>query len=112
MQNISKDIPDYIRQFSPEIRERLQWVRETIQAATPSAVEAIKYAMPTFVQLKSLVHFAAFKIHIGFFPAPSGVNAFAKELSEFKIGNGSIQFPFDQPSPPKPDFEIRAVSGG
>ena len=67
----------------------------------PKAEEAIKYAMPTFVLNGNLVHFAGYKNHIGFYPAPSAGVAFKKELSKYKTGKGSVQFPIDQPMPLK-----------
>jgi len=92
-------IDDYIETFPPEIQEILKQIRATIQQAAPEAVEAIKYAMPTFVLQGNLVHFAAYKNHIGFYPAPSGIEAFKQELSIYKGGKGSIQFPLDQAIP-------------
>ena len=89
----------YIATFPAEVQTLLQQVRKTIQQAAPDATEAIKYAMPTFVLNGNLVHFAAFKQHIGFYPAPTGIKAFEKELSPYKQGKGSIQFPLDQPLP-------------
>ena len=74
-------------------------MRETIQKAAPAAEETISYQMPTFTLHGNLVHFAAFKNHIGFYPVPSGLKAFEKELSKFKTGKGSAQFPLDQPLP-------------
>ena len=94
-----KDIDHYISGFPDEIQKLLQQVRETIKKAAPGAQEAIKYAMPTFVLNGNLVHFAAFKSHIGFYPVPSGIEAFKNELSVYKMGKGSIQFPLDRPLP-------------
>ncbi len=75
-------------------------MRTTIKKAAPGAVEVISYQMPTFkLKGKNLVYFAAFKNHIGFYPVPSGVAAFKKELSPYKQGKGSVQFPFDKPVP-------------
>ena len=75
-------------------------MRQTIRKAAPSAVEAISYQMPTFkLNGKNLVHFAAFKNHIGFYPIPSGITAFKKELSVYTQGKGSVQFPLDKPLP-------------
>ena len=71
-----------------------------IQEAAPDAEEAIRYQMPTFrLAGKNLVHFAAFQHHIGFYPIPSGIAAFKKELSVYKQGKGSVQFPLDEPLP-------------
>lgn len=95
----TNSIDEYIGGFSKEVQELLQQVRATIRAAAPGAEEAIKYAMPTFILNGNLVHFAAFKNHIGFYPVPSGLAAFKKELSVYKGGKGSVQFPLDKPMP-------------
>lgn len=92
-------IDEYIAAFPYHVRELLQQVRGTIRKAAPGATEDIKYAMPTFVGNGNLVHFAAFKNHIGFYPAPTGMEAFTQELSGYKTGKGSVQFPIDQPLP-------------
>jgi len=94
-----KTIDEYIALWPEEIRTKLRSMRETIQKAAPAAEEAISYQMPTFTLHGNLVHFAAFKNHIGFYPVPSGLKAFEKELSKFKTGKGSAQFPLDQPLP-------------
>ena len=93
------DIDSYIAEFPQEIRERLEQVRATIRKAAPEAEEAISYGIPTFKLNGNLVHFAAFKNHIGFYPAPTGMQEFREELSKYKEGKGSVQFPFDQPLP-------------
>lgn len=92
-------VDTYIASFPEEIQTLLQQVRTTIQQVAPDATEDIKYAIPTFILNGNLVHYAAFKHHIGFYPAPTGIKAFEKELSPYKQGKGSIQFPFDQPLP-------------
>lgn len=92
-------IDEYIECFPKNIQELLQQVRATIKKAAPKAEEAIKYAMPTFVWKGNLVHFAAFKNHIGFYPAPMGIEEFKKELSVYKGAKGSVQFPLDKPMP-------------
>ncbi|MHA3788096.1 iron chaperone [Flavobacterium hauense] len=97
--NTPKDINEYIAAFSPEVQQLLEQVRTAIQKAAPDATEAISYAMPTFKLNGNLVHFAAFTNHIGFYALPSGNEAFRKELSTYKTGKGSIQFPFDKPLP-------------
>jgi uncharacterized protein YdhG (YjbR/CyaY superfamily) len=103
----AKDIDTYIADFSPEIQAMLQQIRATIRKAAPNAEEDIKYAIPTFVlDGRNLVHFAAFKNHIGFYPTPSGIASFEKELSKYKQGKGSVQFPLDQPVPLKLITEI------
>jgi uncharacterized protein YdhG (YjbR/CyaY superfamily) len=95
-----KTIDEYIRIFPEEVQRELEKMRKTIQEAAPEATEAIRYQMPTFrLNGKNLVHFAAFKNHIGFYPIPSGIEAFKKELSPYKQGKGSVQFPLDKPVP-------------
>ena len=74
-------IDDYIKSFPPGIQKLLQQVRTSIQKAAPGAEETIKYAMPTFMLNGNLVHFAAFKNHIGLYPTPNGIEAFKKEFN-------------------------------
>ena len=95
----ARSIDEYIGSFSKEIQDILQKIRITIRKAAPTAEEAISYAIPTFKLNGNLVHFAAFKNHIGFYPAPTGSEAFKKELSVYKSGKGSVQFPLDKPIP-------------
>ena len=92
-------IDEYIATFPVDIQAILQKVRETIRKAAPQAEEAISYQMPTFKLNGNLVHFAAFKNHIGFYPVPSGIEKFKKELSVYPQGKGSVQFPLDRPIP-------------
>lgn len=108
MQNKNANsIDEYIATFPKDIQDILQLIRKTIRKVTPEAEEAIKYAIPTFVlNGKNLVHFAAFKNHIGFYPTPAGIASFEKELSKYKQGKGSVQFPLDQPMPLKLITEI------
>ena len=94
-----KSIEEYILQFPTNIQEILQMLRKVINEAAPDIQEKISYQMPTFVLHGNLVHFAAFKNHIGFYPTPSAINAFKDELSKFKGGKGSVQFPIDEPIP-------------
>ncbi len=99
---IPKTIDEYIAGFPKDIQSKLQALRTTIRQAAPEAEEALSYQMPTFkLAGKNLVHFAAFKNHIGFYPAPSGIEAFKKELSVYKTSKGAVQFPLDQPLPLK-----------
>jgi uncharacterized protein YdhG (YjbR/CyaY superfamily) len=95
----SQEIDDYITNFPLEIQSLLESLRQTIRQAAPEAEEAFSYQMPTFKLNGNLVHFAAFQKHIGFYPTPSGIAAFAEELAIYKGGKGSIQFPIDQPLP-------------
>jgi uncharacterized protein YdhG (YjbR/CyaY superfamily) len=92
-------IDDYISTFSPDIQEILSKIRKVIKEAAPDAKEKISYQMPTFALHGNLVHFAAFKNHIGFYPTPNGIDAFREELSVYKGAKGSIQFPLNQPMP-------------
>ncbi len=92
-------IDEYIAGFPPDMQAKLQKIRETIRKAAPEAQEAIKYRMPTFTLNGNLVHFAAFQRHIGFYPVPSGIEAFKEELSVYEHGRGSVQFPLDRPIP-------------
>jgi uncharacterized protein YdhG (YjbR/CyaY superfamily) len=90
---------EYIAGFPPEIQEKLNIIRETIRKAAPEAQETISYQIPTFTLHGNLVHFAAMKNHIGFYPAPSGLERFGQELAIYRSGKGSVQFPYDQPIP-------------
>jgi uncharacterized protein YdhG (YjbR/CyaY superfamily) len=92
-------IDEYISQFSPEVQEILKTLRKVIKESAPDAGEKISYQMPTFELYGNLVHFAAFKNHIGFYPTSSGTDAFKQELSEYKGGKGSVQFPKEKPLP-------------
>jgi len=94
-----KTIEEYIDTFPEDVRTILDELRQTIKEAAPEAEETINYQMPTFALHGNLVHFAAFKNHIGFYPTPSGIEAFKKELSPYKGAKGSVQFPIDQPLP-------------
>ncbi|MDR7239216.1 iron chaperone [Neobacillus drentensis] len=92
-------IEDYILQFPPEVQEILEKLRKVIKDSAPDATEKISYQMPTFALHGNLVHFAAYKKHIGFYPTPSGIAAFQQNLSEYKSAKGSVQFPIDKPIP-------------
>ncbi len=92
-------IDEYIVQFPPEVQETLKTLRNVIKELVPDAQEKISYQMPTFALHGNLVHFAAFKNHIGFYPAASGIAAFKHELSEYKGSKGAVQFPIDMPLP-------------
>lgn len=92
-------IDAYIATFPKETQEKLKKLREVIRAAAPGATEKISYQMPTFYLYGNLVHFAAYEHHIGFYPSPSGIEHFQKELSTHKTSKGTVQFPLDQPIP-------------
>jgi uncharacterized protein YdhG (YjbR/CyaY superfamily) len=96
---IPKDIDEYIAGFPKDVQELLEKIRTTIREAAPDAEEAIKYRMPTFTLKGNLVHFAAFKNHIGFYPAPRGIEAFKEELSAYESAKGSARFPLGRPIP-------------
>lgn len=93
------NIDEYIATFPKETQKILEQIRATIKAAAPEAQEKISYQMPTFFLNGNLVHFAAFKNHIGFYPVPTGIEKFKKELSIYEQGKGSVQFPLDKPMP-------------
>jgi len=92
-------IDDYIASFPKNVQEILEGMRRMIRESAPQAEEAISYGIPTFKLNGNLVHFAAFKNHIGFFPTPTPIVAFKKELSPFKQSKGTVRFPLDQPIP-------------
>ena len=85
--------------FPADVRRILSELRQTIKEAAPEAEETINYQIPTFALNGNLVHFAAFPNHIGFYPTPSGMQAFKKELSAYKSAKGSVQFPLSEPLP-------------
>jgi uncharacterized protein YdhG (YjbR/CyaY superfamily) len=97
--NTSETIDKYISSFPKEIQIILEKIRQTIKEAAPEATETISYQMPTFRLNGNLVHFAAFKNHIGFYPTPSGITKFKKELDKYKNAKGSVQFPIDKEIP-------------
>lgn len=90
---------EYIAGFPADVEEILEKIRDTIRKAAPGAQEAINYGIPTFTLNGNLVHFAAFKKHIGFYPTPTGIEAFKEELSAYEMAKGSVQFPLDKPIP-------------
>jgi len=92
-------IDEYIDGFPVDVQSRLRELRATIRRAAPMATEKIAYRMPTFYLDGNLVHFAAFQNHIGFYPAPRGIEAFRDALSKYKGAKGSVQFPHDEPLP-------------
>ena len=94
-------IDEYIATFPEDTQKILKELRKTIKAAAPKAEEKISYQMPTFALHGNLVHFAAFKNHIGFYPTPSGIQEFKDELSKYEGAKGSVQFPIDKPLPLK-----------
>jgi uncharacterized protein YdhG (YjbR/CyaY superfamily) len=95
-----ESIDEYIALFPEDVQDILEELREVISKSAPEAEETINYGMPTFkLNGKNLVHFAAYKNHIGFYPTPSGIAAFKKEISQYKSSKGAVQFPIDKPIP-------------
>ncbi|MDF2721265.1 MAG: hypothetical protein K0Q59_940 [Paenibacillus sp.] len=93
-------IDAYIALFPPEVQRILQELRQTVREVAPEMKEKISYQMPTYeLKGKNVVHFAAFKKHIGFYPAPSGIEAFEEEVKPYHKSKGTLQFPLDQPLP-------------
>jgi uncharacterized protein YdhG (YjbR/CyaY superfamily) len=92
-------IDDYIAEFPSAIAKRLTAMRRTIRKHAPDATERISYRIPTFYMGGNLVHFAGFANHVGFYPGPTGIEAFRDELARFKGAKGSVQFPHDEPLP-------------
>jgi len=92
-------IDEQIAKFPKDVQEILEKIRATIRKAAPDAEETINYGIPTFTLKGNLVHFAGFKNHIGFYPTPSGIEKFKKELSVYKGAKGSVQFPLNKPIP-------------
>ena len=96
-----KTIDNYISTFPNNIKYILEELRAVIKASAPNAEEKISYQIPTFALKGNLVHFAAYKNHIGFYPTSSGIQAFKKELSIYEVSKGTIRFPIDKPLPYK-----------
>lgn len=94
-----KTIDQYIELFPMDVQIKLKKIRNLIKEIVPEATEAIKYQMPTFILKKNLVHFAGYKNHIGFYPVPTGIEAFKKELEKYPTSKGAVQFPHDKPIP-------------
>lgn len=92
-------IDEFIASYPPATQDKLRKLRDTIRKAAPDATETIKYGIPTFVLNGNLVHFAGYDHHIGFYPAPSGIQEFRKELASYESAKGSVRFPLDRPLP-------------
>ncbi len=97
--NIPKSIDEYIAQFPQEIQEILNKLRQVIKESAPNTEEKISYGMPTFALNGNLVHFAAYKNHIGFYPTSNGITTFKQELSGYKTSKGAVQFPIGKTIP-------------
>ena len=89
----------YFKKHPKGVRDQLTRLRAIIQAAAPKAVATISYQIPTFKHHGNLVHFAAWKTHLGFYPAPSGIRHFAEELAPYEQSRGTVKFPLDRPLP-------------
>ena len=98
-QRAAKSIDEYIAGFPPAVQEILEKIRMAIRKAAPHAEETIKYQIPTFTLQGNLVHFGAFKKHIGFYPTPTGIEEFNDELAGYESSKGAVQFPLDKPIP-------------
>jgi len=94
-----KTVPEYIAAAPKEARAKLREMRRIVRAAAPGAVEELKWSSPAYSYRRILVMFAAFKNHLGFFPTPSAIRAFKKELAKYKTSTATIQFPYDRPLP-------------
>ena len=95
----AESVDAYVAAFPRNVQAILRKVRQTIRTAAPEAQEKMGYGIPTFVLEGNLVHFAAFKSHLGFYPGPSGIERFAKELAKYEGAKGSVRFPLDRPIP-------------
>ncbi len=98
-QTTPKNIDEYIAGFPHDVQEILEKIRMTIRKAAPDAEETISYQIPTFTLKGYLVYFAAYKKHIGFYPASTGIEKFKNELSVYEGAKGSVKFPLDKPIP-------------
>lgn len=94
-----KTVDEYVSMFPQEVRIKLETLCATILKAAPQSTEEISYNMPAYRQNKVLVYFAAYKNYIGFYPTPSGITKFKKELSIYESSKGAVQFPIDKPLP-------------
>lgn len=92
-------IDEYIREYPESVQKILTHIRRTVSQAAPQATEAISYGIPTFKLHGNLVHFGAYKHHIGFYPGPEAMEVFKKELSDYELSKGTVQFPLDQEIP-------------
>ena len=96
---VARDIDDFISAFPAAIRKKLTQLRRAVQKIAPDAEEAICYGIPTFRLNGNMLHFAAYPTHIGFYPGPGGINAFAEECAPYRTGKGTLQFRLDKPLP-------------
>jgi uncharacterized protein YdhG (YjbR/CyaY superfamily) len=99
MKDMESSVQSYFNGFDGIVLERLHKIRDLVFELLPEAEETIKYGIPTFIYYGNLIHYAGFKHHIGFYPIPSGIEAFKEELSSYKQGKGSVQFPLNEELP-------------
>ncbi len=101
MQKIKKPttVPEYIKSAPPEARKKLQEIRAILKKVAPKAVETLKWGAPVFEEKRILFAYAFFKSHLNFMPTPRAMAPFKKDLAEYKMGKGTIQFPYDKPLP-------------
>ncbi len=92
-------IDEYIAGFPEDVQAVLKQMRAVIRAAAPHAREKISYGIPTFYTTENLVHFAGYKGHVGFYPSPSGIEHFKRELADYELSRGTVRFPLDKPIP-------------
>jgi uncharacterized protein YdhG (YjbR/CyaY superfamily) len=92
-------IDEYISSFPKDVQKKLKEIRELVKKEAPHAEEKISYMMPAFYLEGILLYFAGYDRHIGFYPLPSGLNAFKEEISKYKNSKGAVQFPLDKPLP-------------
>ena len=93
-------VTEYIRIFPPNVQKRLRLIRTAIKEIAPEAVEKLSYSMPYYHLKGRLIYFASYENHVGFYPMPSAIKKFQKEISKYKFGKGSVQFPHTKPLPP------------
>ena len=99
-------IDEYLDSIPQDLKNKLQILRSTIQEAAPDSTEAICYQMPTFKLNGNLLHFAAYKTHIGFYPGPSAIQAFVDELAPYSLSKGTIRFTLEDEIPLNLIFRI------
>lgn len=104
-------IEEYIAQQPENAQPYLHQINDTIKNALPDAVQKISWSMPTYWKKRNLIQFAAFQKHIGLYPGPEAVSAFANQLTEYKTSKGAIQFPYEKPLPLELIAEIAAWCG-
>ena len=96
---VPSTIEEYIRQQPEEAQSYLNQIHDTVRSALPDAVQKLSWSMPTYWKKRNLIQFAAFKKHIGLYPGPAAVEAFADKLQAYKTSKGAIQFPYNKPLP-------------